>query len=425
MATETDLFERATIATFYQGIDKGASMEPEKDADLLETLKEEFPSMDKDWYLSLLAQGRAFMHYIGHTEGTKDNTYLFAHYGGKTKTIPTADTTDILDYIWDNLGKEQQKIFGGKKDSWNTSDIYIAKRSEISKIKKYYDILRDEFQKDMDPAIFVGTVNAMMSKLLKQKKLIGISLKKSTKNVDVKVTPTNLELGPNGLEVKSGEIITPLNTRFQIESGRRETDLDFAGNSLRFELQFEAGAYKKRYTWETKAGSKSADVTEPRDRPVNNKGKYVTATARNGSIPGPEMVKLVRHYTGEDLNYNIPLNGKATSAQIKYWQDYYKKVLSMSNAKVPVDIVGPEIDKKKVTPDIFIERMLTMDSGSPSGKNFATKVRAKLRHLRYIMMFLQANKDGKLGELVSHSYFLSSKMNIDQEDLAGPFVKVQ
>jgi len=41
------------------------------------------------------------------------------------------------------------------------------------------------------------------------------------------------------------------------------------------------------------------------------------------------------------------------------------------------------------------------------------------------MMFLQANKDGKLGELVSHSYFLSSKMNINQEDLAGPFVKVQ
>ena len=97
----------------------------------------------------------------------------------------------------------------------------------------------------------------------------------------------------------------------------------------------------------------------------------------------------------------------------------------MSNAKVPVDIVGPEIDKKKVTPDIFIERMLTMDSGSPSGKNFATKVRAKLRHLRYIMMFLQANKDGKLGELVSHAYFLSSKMNINQGDLAGPFVKVQ
>ena len=67
-----------------------------------------------------------------------------------------------------------------------------------------------------------------------------------------------------------------MNTRFQITSGRRANDMDFVGNSLRFELEFEAGAYKKRYTWETKAGSKSADVTEPRDRArVNNKGNML------------------------------------------------------------------------------------------------------------------------------------------------------
>ena len=338
MATETDLFERATIATIFQGIENGASMEPESDLELFEVLKQEFPAMDKDWYHSLLSQGRAFMEFIGHREGTKDNSYLFAHYGGKTRTIPDGSTTDLLDYIWNNIGRDQQKIFSGKKDSWNTSDIYIAKKSEVNKIKKYYDVLKEEFQKNMDPSIFVGTVNSMMSQLLKQKKLIGISLKKSTKNVNVKVTPTNLDLGPEGLEVLGGQIITPLNTRFQISSGRRENDFDFVGNSLRFELQFEAGAYKKRYTWETKAGSKTADVTEPRDRAINNKGKYVTAAARNGSIPGPEMLKLVKKYTNEDLNYNIPLTGKATDSQIKYWQNYYNTVLKMSNNKVPVDI---------------------------------------------------------------------------------------
>ena len=69
--------------------------------------------------------------------------------------------------------------------------------------------------------------------------------------------------------------------------------------------------------------------------------------------------------------------------------------------------------------------MLLLDTGVPSGKNFATKIRAKLRHLRYIMMFLKANQQGKLGELIAHAYFLSSKMNITQADLAGPFIKVQ
>ncbi len=425
MATETDLFEKATIVTIYNAIEKGTSMEVEKDINLHKILKEEFPSMDKDWYESLLAQGRSFINYIGHNEGSTDNSYLFAHYGGKTKTIPSSSTTDILDYIWDNMGKNQQKIFSGKKDSWNTADIYIAKRSEVANIKKTYNELKKTFSDGIDPGVLVGTVNAYMSQLLKDKHLIGISLKKSTKNVGVKVTPTNLRLGPDGLEVMGGNVVTPLNTRYQILSGRNGKDLDFQGNSLRFELEFEAGAYKKRYVWETKVGSKSADVTEPRDRAVNNLGKYVTAAARNGSIPGPKMADLVKEYTGEDLNHNVPLTGKATPAQVKYWQQYLNKVIGMSNSKTPIDIVGPEIDKKKVSADDFVKGMLEKDGGRPSGKNFDTKVRSKLRHLRYIYMFLKAHKDNKLPELISHSYFLSSKMNIKQGDLAGPFVKIQ
>ena len=78
-----------------------------------------------------------------------------------------------------------------------------------------------------------------------------------------------------------------------------------------------------------------------------------------------------------------------------------------------------------MSPEDFIKAMFLMDSGVPSGKNFATKIRAKLRHLRYIKMFIKANQQGKLGELISHAYFLSSKMNISQADLAGPFVKIQ
>ena len=421
---DTAKFEAASIASYYQAINNGQSTVPGASVDMTEAMDAEYPGMSREWREGILAGTDALINYLRHRPGSKDTTWKYAHYDGKTKSIPASDTTDVLNYIWDSFGAPQKKIFAGKKDSWNTADVYMVKSSDEREIKKYVDILKDEFG-DIDPAIQVGTVNRYMSSLLDRKILIPISLKQKTKNVDVKVTPTNIALGPKGLEVKSGNFVTPMNTRFQITSGRRANDMDFQGNSLRFELEFEAGAYKKRYTWETKVGSKSADVTEPRDRAVSNKGKYVTAAARNGSIPGPEMAKLVKKYTGEDLNYNIPLNGKATEAQIKYWQDYYKKVLRMSSNSVPVDIVGPEIDKKSVTPENFIKNMLIMDSGKPSGKNFDTKIRAKLRHLRYIMMFLDAEKKGELGELISHAYFLSSKMNISQDDLAGPFIKIQ
>ena len=422
---DTAQFEAASIASYYQAINNGSSPIIGVSPEMTNAMDEEYPRMSDDWRSGILAGTEAVMSYIGHRSGSKDTSWKYAHYDGRTKSIPAAATTDVLNYIWDSFGADQKKLFAGKKDSWDTADVYMVKSSKEREIKTTIDTLKSEFSDGMDPAIFVGTVNRYMSALLEDKILIPISLKQKTKNVNVNITPTNIALGPQGLKVQSGNFVNAMNTRFQITSGRRANDMDFVGNSLRFELEFEAGAYKKRYTWETKAGSKSADVTEPRDRPVNNKGKYVTAAARNGSIPGPEMAKLVKKYTNEDLNYNIPLSGKASSTQIRYWQTYYKNILSLSSTNVPVDIVGPEIDGKSVSPDEFIKSMFLMDTGVPSGKNFATKIRAKLRHLRYIKMFIKANQQGKLGELIAHAYFLSSKMNITQADLAGPFVKVQ
>ena len=158
---------------------------------------------------------------------------------------------------------------------------------------------------------------------------------------------------------------------------------------------------------------------------LNNKGKYTTAAARNGSIPAPKMADLVKKYTSEDLNHNIPLNRQLNEREVKYWQDYIKNIISGKRPSVPIDLGNFKINGKKVSPEEFIKMIALMDKGSPGGKNFDQKMRAKLRHLRYIKMFYEADKKSKLGELISHAYFLSSKMNIDQGDLAGPFIKVQ
>ena len=156
---------------------------------------------------------------------------------------------------------------------------------------------------------------------------------------------------------------------------------------------------------------------------MNNKGKYITATARNGAIPAPQMAKLVKAYTGEDLNFNIPLNRKFNAKEMGYWMQYIKSLKGTS--KVPVNIIGFSVDKDKMSSDQFMQQMFELDSGKVSGKSFETKVRSKLRHLRYIRMFLNASKGDRLGDLIAHAYFLSSKMNINQGDLAGPFIKIQ
>ena len=424
MATETAAFERASIVAFYDAIQKGSKLKPQEDADLFDDLVIEFPNINKLWYEGILRQAEALIDFLDHKEGSKDSTWLYAHFEGKTQTIPSISTTDLIDYIWDSFPPAQKKLFAGKKDSWNTADVYMVKKSEDKKIKKMIDILVKEFGgSEQQPEILVGTVNAYMSKLLDKGKLLGISLKQPTRNADVNVTPTNVRLGPDGLEVKSGEVVTPLDTKMDVL--KRNNKQDFAGNSLRFNAKFEAGTYAKQYVWESKVSSGSNEATEPRDMALSNKGKYIVAAARNGAIPAPKMAALVENYTGEKLNHKIPTNRKFNAAETKYWEAYLKNISQSRNRKIPISLGGYTIDGTKYSPEEFITELFALDDGNASGKTFATKIRSKMRHLRYIKMYLDAEKEGKLGELISHAYFLSSKMNINQGDLAGPFIKVQ
>ena len=425
MATETDLFEAASIVTFYYAIERGSKLGVNEDRQLLEDLKKEFPNMDTEWYTGLLKQAKALIKYLRHKETSTDTSWKYARYGGKTKTLPSNKDTDIYDYIWNSFNRQQQQLFTGKKDSWNTTDVYMVKSSEEYKIKKMVDLLKDEFSDGTTtPEVFVGTVNAYLSQLLRDKKLIGISLKKPTKaESESHVYETNLDVGPDGIDVHEGDIIGEMFTYMEISKRGGETD--FAGNSLTFEAQFKAGKYIKRYFWESKVSSAAAHATEPRDRVPNNKGKYVNATARNGAIPAPKMADLVKKYTREEINYNIPLSGKFTDTHLKYWQKYFKDIVS--DRTIKKDFGKISVLGKQVSPEVFIELAFELDkvSPNPSGKNFAVKLRSKLRILRYIKMAIEAKKKGKLAELITYAYFLSSKMNISQADLSGPFIKVQ
>lgn len=425
MATETDLFEAASIVVFYYAIEKGADLTPNQDLTLYNDLKTEFPNMDSEWYLGLLKQAKALIKYLGHSEGNKDTSWKYARFGGSTKTLPATKTTDIYDYIWSSFSRPQQQLFTGKKDSWNTTDVYMVKSSEERSIKNMITLLKKEFTDEItDPGIFVGTVNAYLGKLLMEKSLLGISLKKPTKSEpESHVYETNIDVGPDGIEVHDGDIVGNMFTYMEIT--KRGSEMDFAGNSLTFEAQFKAGKYIKRYFWESKVSSVAAHATEPRDRVATNKGKYVNATARNGAIPAPKMAELVKRYTNEEINYNIPLNGKFNETHLKYWQEYFENLVDEDS--ISKDFGKISYMDKKCTPKEFIQKAFLLDdqSANPSGKNFAVKLRSKLRILRYIKMFIDAKSQGKLAELVTHAYFLSSKMNISQADLSGPFIKVQ
>ena len=473
MGVQTEKFEKATLLSFYYVIKEGAPYAP-LDKDTYEKIQKspkqykpnnlseematemliEYPDMNYEkWYLGILRGSEALNEKLGYSEGHKDKCWSYAHFGSKAGLSPVKrikESTDILDWVWNNFDKKMQDQFDGKKDSWNTADVYMVKTAKIAEIKQGMKKAlcigehNNHLLQDVGWCLGVAEVNTYMSKLLQQQKLLPLSLKQATGGVKVKIKPNNLSQDPDGVEGLQGEIETPLRDIMAIvrEDNKWGKNVPaFGANSLTFTGSFQQGEIGIKYKYESKISSNENHATEPRDMVMNNKSKYVQANARNGAIPAPRMAELVYEYTGDQLNDHIPMNRKLSSNEIDYWGDELGKLTGGRGNKMdwggrftPFSVEGVQKTKKE-----FIQIASILDGGKPfSGGKFSTpdgkenrpanfdgEFRSKLRLLRYIKMIQNASDKGRLGELLATMYFLSSKINFKQGQLSGPFWKVQ
>ena len=473
MGVQTEKFEKATLLSFYYVVKEGAPYAP-LDKDTYEKIQKspkqykpnnlseematemliEYPDMNYEkWYLGILRGSEALNEKLGYSEGHKDKCWSYAHFGSKAGLSPVKrikESTDILDWVWNNFDKKMQDQFDGKKDSWNTADVYMVKTAKIAEIKQGMKKAlcigehNNHLLQDVGWCLGVAEVNTYMSKLLQQQKLLPLSLKQATGGVKVKIKPNNLSQDPDGVEGLQGEIETPLRDIMAIvrEDNKWGKNVPaFGANSLTFTGSFQQGEIGIKYKYESKISSNENHATEPRDMVMNNKSKYVQANARNGAIPAPRMAELVYEYTGDQLNDHIPMNRKLSSNEIDYWGDELGKLTGGRGNKMdwggrftPFSVEGVQKTKKQ-----FIEIASILDGGKPfSGGKFSTpdgkenrpanfdgEFRSKLRLLRYIKMIQNASDKGRLGELLATMYFLSSKINFKQGQLSGPFWKVQ
>jgi len=473
MGVQTEKFEKATLLSFYYVIKEGAPYAP-LDKDTYEKIQKspkqykpnnlseematemliEYPDMNYEkWYLGILRGSEALNEKLGYSEGHKDKCWSYAHFGSKAGLSPVKrikESTDILDWVWNNFDKKMQDQFDGKKDSWNTADVYMVKTAKIAEIKQGMKKAlcigehNNHLLQDVGWCLGVAEVNTYMSKLLQQQKLLPLSLKQATGGVKVKIKPNNLSQDPDGVEGLQGEIETPLRDIMAIvrEDNKWGKNVPaFGANSLTFTGTFQQGEIGIKYKYESKISSNENHATEPRDMVMNNKSKYVQANARNGAIPAPRMAELVYEYTGDQINDHIPMNRKLSSNEIDYWSDELGKLTGGRGNKMdwggrftPFSVEGVQKTKKE-----FIQIASILDGGKPfSGGKFSTpdgkenrpanfdgEFRSKLRLLRYIKMIQNASDKGRLGELLATMYFLSSKINFKQGQLSGPFWKVQ
>ena len=328
--------------------------------------------------------------------------------------------------IWDIFTPAQKQVFGGQKDSWNTADVFVVNSNQERFILTQVKEFQKQFEDPTPPEIFVGTVNAYLSQLARNNTLLPISLKKQTKNAPVKVTPTNLDPVPvEGLSATNGQFLAKPYSYFEISD--RGGKINFKGNSLFFKAQFSVGAYPYNYQIEQRMQGKSSKA-EVKDLVVKgNKGKRGPADAQTGNVPMPLMKQLIKEYSGE--GYDDKITDKLDE---NYWVPYFVSIYNAS--KKTFDLGTLTIMGESRTPEQFMKQAIKIDSMTDkqvrvlykASKNaFSSKLRNKLRHLRTIKSILNAQQKGDaFSKFLMYIYFRAAKMNINQEDLVGPFLKV-
>jgi DNA-binding XRE family transcriptional regulator len=419
--------EQCSIITTYYAIEKESKLEPDEDLDLKVKLTEVYPNMTEDWYITFLNQAKELKKYL------KKSDWKYGWYDGKegwaTGIIENNKVSYIMSEIWDTFTNEQKKIFGGQKDSWNTADVFVVSGKEEKKIIKEVKELQKEFEEPVPPEVFVGTLNVYLSKLAKDNILFPISLKKQTKTAPVKVTPTNIDDIPlEGLTAFDGEFLAKPYSYFDIVV--RNGKVNFKGNSLFWKSKFTVGSYPYHYQIEQRMQGKSSKA-EVKDLVVKGKkGKRGPADAQTGNVPMPIMKELIKEYSKEDYDNKITPVG--TPLDEKYWVDYFDLIYNKS--KNSFDLGKLEFFGKSVSSKEFMKKAIQLDNMSDKDVkilykaqkgDYSAKLRNKLRHLRTIKSILNSQKKNDLfSKFLMHIYFRSAKMNINNEDLVGPFLKV-
>ena len=470
MAADVAGFERATLTAFYYTITRGVTFEPIEES-TYKVLKEkpkasglnlynqqgtsnrvlaqamliEYPSMDyTKWYLGILRGAKELSDWLGHTEGNSDDSWYYGRFGDKNQfdvvgEIPNSFQNGILDKIWNNFSPQQQAMVGDKKDTWNPSDVYMVQKNAVKGIMDnvHHITCTGDHKDKQEACLGIAAVNAYLSNKLEQEELIGISLKQATPNAKVKITPNNLNGDPNVLDGLKGGIEGDIKTKMKIKNlaaGKHRWDT----NSFTFNARFSSTINSNfAFIYESKVGSIQNHASETRSRTTNEVTKNeINHEARNGSVPIHRLNRLVKEYTKSGLMDDIPTNRKFKPEEKKYWIDKFvnlKPHAKMKDTKFHFGKSDPEditIDNRKVSREEFMEVAIDLYEGKPKKGNYDMELISKLRSLRYFEMLNAAAESRDhhgqdLQYLVAKLYFMSSKINFKQGELAAPFIKIQ
>ena len=385
-AIETAKQENGSRVFLESVIEKGK--EP-SDKEMLKV----YDGYDDEWKETYRKQVKAVKGYIGSRKG-----YFYSRDKG------------IMPYI-ENIAKKKAGV--AVKDRWDPMDIVMVKKSLKNvvegTIKELTNI--DGMTKEANLVL----LNAYMREALRDKVLIGISLKaiKATKKV------ASVELA-NMKGDKSARIeINPIkgSVKCILTLGKKSNYL-FDTGELAFDLKTESGA-------EIHGQSRNFQYSKARNviqTDLTPKGK--DAGAKLGKVSSVALDKFLndiglKRPPSASRHPHIPPVGKWNDNNKRYWINLYNQVKSSS---FPIDFGDVSVyeDNKKIG-NTFEEVLDYAIKNETSDRSSAGRFSSKLIGMEWAKIWGEISKKRKLKEWGRVLYYGAKK---EFSSKNGPFLKI-
>ena len=376
---------------------------------------------------------RVFLQSVIETGQEPSSTEMFKVYDGynsEWKDTYRKQAAAIKSYIKGQKGYEYSRDTGimpyiegiakidcgvSVKDRWNPMDIVMVKKS----MKRVVEgTIRELTNIDgMNKPANLILLNAYMRDALKEKVLIGISLK----SIKVNKTTASIELA-NMQGDKSARInINPIDgsVKCTLTLGKKANYL-FDTGELGFDLKTESGA-------EIHGQSRNFQYSKARNvvqTDLTPKGK--DAGAKLGKVSTVALDKFLddvglKRPPSASRHPHIPLVGQWKNDDKQYWIDLYNK-LKLSRFKI--DFGNVEVYENNVrigeTFEEVLDKAIEYETNN-SDRSSAGRFSSKLIAMEWAHIWSQISTKGKLEEWGRILYYGAKK---EFSSKNGPFLKI-
>ena len=390
-ATETAKQENGSKVFFESVIEKNKVPSESE-------MKKVYDGYDESWEETYQKQSDALKKFLGSKKG-----YEYSRDKG------------IMPYI-EGIAKKECGV--SVKDRWNPMDIVMVKKNMKKVIEGTIKELTNIGGMSKDAKLTL--LNAYMREALKDKVLVGVSLKAISAKKKVASAETANMGGDKSARSKID--YDPGSLKCDLTLGKKANYL-FDTGELGFDLKTESGGkihgQARNFQYSQARNVIQTDLT-PKGKDAGAKLGKVSSIALDGFLKG---IGLERPPSASKHS-KIPPVGGWNDTNRKYWIDLYNKIKDKRVGGKPIDFGEIAVYKdRKIIGATFEEIMSfavlyeTTEADRSSGGRFSSKLIA----MEWAKIWIEIDEKGKLKEWCTALYYGAKK---EFSSKNGPFLKI-